>query len=105
MLIVTGMLIALVLFTMVGTTVRTLQGVGWFPIHTIDVEIPLWMGNWLGIFPTVETIGAQLLAVSFVVGSYWAAGWVSKRKLAKSRAEWEREQALKVPEKELQTVS
>ena len=105
MLIVTGMLIALVLFTMVGTTVRTLQGVGWFPIHTIDVEIPLWMGNWLGIFPTVETIGAQLLAVSFVVGSYWAAGWVSKRKLAKSRAEWEREQALKAPEKELQTVS
>ncbi|MDQ2700421.1 MAG: FTR1 family protein, partial [Actinomycetota bacterium] len=87
MLIVTGVLIALVLFTMVGNTVRTLQGVGWFPIHTIDVEVPLWMGTWLGIHPSWETLVAQFLALVFVIGSYWAAGWYSKRKLKKQRLE------------------
>ena len=89
LLIVTGVLIAFVLFTMVGTTVRVMQGVGWLPIHPIDAQFPLWIGNWLGIYPSWETLAAQVLAMVFVVGSYFAAGWVSKRKLAKSRAEYE----------------
>lgn len=93
MLIVTGVLIALVLFTMVGNTVRTLQGVGWFPIHPIDVDIPLWMGTWLGIHPSVETLLAQLLALVFVVGSYWAAGWYSKRQMRVRREQYEAEKA------------
>ena len=66
MLIVTGVLIALVLVVLVGNTVRTLQGVGWLPITPIDVEFPLWMGTWLGIFPTVETLVAQVAAFAFV---------------------------------------
>ena len=89
MLIVTGVLIALVLFTMVGNTVRTLQGVGWFPIHPIDVDIPLWMGTWLGIHPAWETMLAQVLALVFVIGSYWAAGWYSKRQMRIQREEYE----------------
>jgi high-affinity iron transporter len=89
LLIVTGVLIAFVLFTMVGTTVRVMQGVGWLPIHPIDAQFPLWIGNWLGIYPSWETLAAQVIAISFVVGSYFAAGWVSKRKLAKARAEYE----------------
>ena len=95
MLIVTGALIALVLVVLVGNTVRTLQGVGWMPITPLDVEFPLWMGTWLGIFPTVETLAAQALALAFVLGSYFLAEWVSKRRLkrliaaaeAKERAE------------------
>ncbi|MDQ2622077.1 MAG: FTR1 family protein, partial [Actinomycetota bacterium] len=89
MLIVTGVLIALVLFTMVGNTVRTLQGVGWFPIHPVDIDTPLWMGTWLGIHPSWETMTAQVLTVAFVIGSYWAAGWYSKRKLRLQREEYE----------------
>lgn len=89
LLIVTGVLIAFVLFTMVGTTVRVMQGVGWLPIHPIDSQFPLWIGNWLGIYPSWETLAAQVLAISFVIGSYFAAGWVSKRKLARARAEYE----------------
>ncbi len=81
MLIVTGVLIALVLVVLVGNTVRTLQGVGWVPITPLDVEFPLWMGTWLGIFPTVETLAAQALALAFVLGSYYAAEYVSKRRL------------------------
>jgi len=81
MLIVTGVLIALVLVVLVGNTARTMQGVGWLSIHPIDVEFPLWMGTWLGVYPTVETLVAQLAAFVFVVGSYFAAEWMRKREL------------------------
>jgi high-affinity iron transporter len=84
MLVVTGALIALVLVVMVGNTARVLQGVGWISIHPIDVEFPLWMGTWLGIFPTWETLGAQVAAFGFVVGSYFLAEWVRKRQVRKA---------------------
>jgi high-affinity iron transporter len=86
MLIVTGVLIALVLVVLVGNTTRTMQGVGWLSIHPIDVELPLWMGTWLGIYPTVETLVAQALAFAFVVGSYFAAEWMRKRELRRAIA-------------------
>ncbi|HSK49339.1 MAG TPA: FTR1 family protein, partial [Solirubrobacterales bacterium] len=86
MLIVTGVLIALVLVVLVGNTTRTMQGVGWLSIHPIDVELPLWMGTWLGIYPTVETLVAQALAFVFVVGSYFAAEWMRKRELRRAIA-------------------
>ncbi len=86
MLIVTGVLIALVLVVLVGNTARTMQGVGWLSIHPIEIEFPLWMGTWLGIYPTVETLGLQLLAFIFVVGSYFAAEWMRKRELRKAIA-------------------
>ncbi len=90
MLIATGVLIALVLVVLVGNTARTMQGVGWLSIHPIDVEFPLWMGTWLGIYPTVETLSAQVLAFVFVIGSYFAAEWMRKRELKKTIAAHER---------------
>ncbi|MGH2990036.1 MAG: FTR1 family iron permease, partial [Solirubrobacterales bacterium] len=85
MLVVTGVLIALVLVVLVGNTTRTLQGVGWMPITPLDVELPLWMGTWLGIFPTVETLAAQAGALAFVIGSYFLAEHVRTRS-TRSRA-------------------
>jgi high-affinity iron transporter len=79
MLVVTGALISLVLVVMVGNTMRVLQGVGWIPITPIDVDLPLWMGTWLGVFPTWETIGGQAAALAFVIGSYLLAEWMRKR--------------------------
>jgi high-affinity iron transporter len=76
MLIVTGVLLAFVLVVMVGATVRTMQGAGWVPIHSVDLDIAYWLGTWLGIFPTWETIGAQVVALAFVIGSYFAAEYV-----------------------------
>ncbi|HEX5928184.1 MAG TPA: FTR1 family protein, partial [Solirubrobacterales bacterium] len=76
MLIVTGVLLAFVLVVMVGATVRTMQGAGWVPIHSIDVDLPYWLGTWLGVFPTWETLGAQVVALAFVIGSYYAAEYV-----------------------------
>jgi high-affinity iron transporter len=86
MLIATGVLIALVLVVLVGNTARTMQGVGWLSIHPIDIEFPLWMGTWLGIYPTVETLLAQLLAFVFVIGSYFAAEWMRKREVRRTIA-------------------
>jgi high-affinity iron transporter len=80
MLVVTGVLIALVLVVMVGNTARTLQGVGWLSITPMEVEFPLWAGTWFGVFPTVETLGAQAGAFAFVIGSYFLAEAVSKRR-------------------------
>jgi high-affinity iron transporter len=73
MLIATGVLLTAVLVIMVGKTVRVLQGVGWMPITPIDLDLPYWTGIWLGVFPTVETICAQVGAVAVVVGSYLVA--------------------------------
>ncbi|MGE4428631.1 MAG: FTR1 family protein [Solirubrobacteraceae bacterium] len=75
MLIFTMVLLALVLVILVGQTARTFQGVGWLPIHPVDVDIPYWMGTWLGVHPTVETLGLQLVAGLSVLGSYFAAEW------------------------------
>jgi high-affinity iron transporter len=81
MLIVTGVLITFILFEITGNTARSMQGVGWLPVHTLNIDFPLWMGTWLGVYPTVETLGAQLLAVLFVIGSYFAAEWYRKNKV------------------------
>ena len=70
MLIVTGVFISLVLVVMVGQTARTMQGTGWLSITPIAADLPLWAGLWLGVFPTYETLGAQVLSAAFVVGSY-----------------------------------
>ena len=60
MLIVTGVMIGFVLVVMVGQTARTMQGTGWMPITPIDVDLPYWAGLWFGVYPTIETLGAQL---------------------------------------------
>lgn len=73
MLILTGVLIALVLAVMVGTTVHTMQGIGWLPITTTSFAVPLNWSTWLGVYPTWEGIAAQLGALAFVLGSYFAA--------------------------------
>jgi high-affinity iron transporter len=79
MLVVTGVLIGFVLVVMVGQTARTMQGTGWVPITPIDVDPPYWLGLWFGVYPTWETIGAQVAAMIFVIGSYVLAREVRVR--------------------------
>jgi high-affinity iron transporter len=43
------------------------------PTTTIPVGIPGWMGLWLAVFPTVESLAAQALAAALVIGSYFVA--------------------------------
>jgi high-affinity iron transporter len=75
MLILTGILLAAVLFVMVGEQVNEMQLAGW--IGTTNISwlqwIPGWAGLWFSIFPNVQTIVAQIITVVLVLGSYGLA--------------------------------
>jgi high-affinity iron transporter len=76
MLITTGILLGVVLLVMVGEEAQEMQLAHWIPttpIAFLETRIPGWMGLWFAVFPTVETLVAQLIAAVLVVGSYFAA--------------------------------
>jgi high-affinity iron transporter len=81
MLITTGVLLGVVLLVMVGEQAQEMQLAHWISrteIAWLTNVIPPWMGMWFAVFPTYETITAQLFAAILVVGSYYAArGWHS----------------------------
>jgi high-affinity iron transporter len=81
MLVATGLLILWVLVVMVGTTVQTVQVVGWVPVTPVEgLRLPYRAGLWLGIFPTWEGLLAQGVAIVLVLGSYVLAETLRKRK-------------------------
>ena len=76
MLITTGILLGGVLLVMVGEQAQEMQLAHWIsttPIGFLETCIPRWMGLWFAVFPTVETLVAQLIAAVLVIGSYFAA--------------------------------
>ena len=79
MLIVTGVMLGFVLLVMVGEEAQEMQLAGWLHTSTIkalDGKIPDWAGVWFSLFPTWETILAQVIAAVLVVGSYFISGKV-----------------------------
>ncbi len=67
MLVVTGVLVIFVLFTFLGSTTRLFQTVGWLPVHPIPgLELPSWMGVWLGLYPTWEGILIPFATFAYV---------------------------------------
>jgi high-affinity iron transporter len=77
LLIITGGMLLLVLWVMVGEEVNEMQLAGWIGTTPIPgVTLPGWTGTWFSIFPNVETIVAQVAAAGLVVGSYLAAQYV-----------------------------
>src|SRR2546430_4947555 len=76
MLITTGILLGVVLLVMVGEQAQEMQLANWIsttPIPWLQGTIPPWMSLWFAIFPTYETLVAQLIAAVLVIGSYYAA--------------------------------
>jgi high-affinity iron transporter len=76
MLVWTGLMLAFVLLVMVGEEAQEMQLARWLPeteIPKLVHLIPSWMGLWFSVFPTVETLGAQVLAGLVVLGSYVTA--------------------------------
>ena len=67
---------------MVGEQVQEMQQANWIPTHTLNINMPDWMNVWFGVFPTIESLSAQVLALVFVVGSYYLARRVCSRKVA-----------------------
>jgi high-affinity iron transporter len=87
MLVATGVMLGVVLVVMVGEQAQEMQLAHWLSttkIAWLDATVPGWMGLWFAIFPTVETLAAQALAVLLVLGSYLVASLRSKRS-AKAR--------------------
>jgi high-affinity iron transporter len=77
LLIITGAMLVVVLFVMVGEQVNEMQLAGWIGATRISwLHFPGWMGTWFSLFANVETIAAQLAAVTLVLGSYVAAQYV-----------------------------
>jgi high-affinity iron transporter len=77
LLIITGVLLLAVLFVIVGEEVNEMQLAGWIGTTNISwLHFPGWAGTWFSLFANVQTIVAQVLAVSIVVGSYGAAQYV-----------------------------
>ena len=73
MLVVTGVMLGIVLLVMVGEQAQEMQLAHWLPttpIPALEHVIPVWLGLWFAIFPTVETLAAQGIAALLVVGSY-----------------------------------
>jgi hypothetical protein len=82
MLITTGILLGVVLEVMVGEQAQEMQLAHWISrtdIGWLTNVIPAWMGMWFAVFPTYETMVAQLLAAFLVVGSYYAATHMQRR--------------------------
>jgi high-affinity iron transporter len=75
LLIITGGMLLLVLFVMVGEEVNEMQLAGWIGSTSIG-HWPGWLGQWFSIFPNVQTIAAQVVAVLIVVGSYMTAEYL-----------------------------
>jgi high-affinity iron transporter len=76
MLVLTGIMLGLVLFVMVGEQGQEMQLAQWIPTTRIPWlvdKIPGWMSLWFSIFPTVETLAGQAIALVLVLGSYFVA--------------------------------
>lgn len=89
MLVLTGVMLGFVLLVMVGEQAQEMQLAGWLPttpVRPLEPIVPSWAGLWLAVFPTVETIGAQVIAAVLVLGSYLVAGREARKRLAAERA-------------------
>lgn len=83
LLIATGLLLAMVLVVMVGEQVQEMQQAAWISTTPVDVAIPGWLGMWFAVFPNVEGLVAQALALTLVIGSYLVSrGMVKMRNTA-----------------------
>jgi high-affinity iron transporter len=77
LLVITGVMLLLVLLVSVGEEVNEMQLAGWIGTTNISwLHFPGWLGTWLSLFPTVETLVGQIIAVVVVVGSYVLAQYL-----------------------------
>src|SRR6266481_3327557 len=76
MLVLTGIMLGFVLLVMVGEQAQEMQLAAWIPttkIGWLANLLPDWMGVWFALYPSIETLLAQLLAAVLLIGSYYAA--------------------------------
>ncbi|MBN2499945.1 MAG: FTR1 family protein [Anaerolineales bacterium] len=78
--VITAVLIGGVLLILAGKTVHVMQAVAWLPITPIQgLDIPYWLSQWFGIYPTWQSLLAQVVAAGIVLGSYYLAEYQRKQ--------------------------
>ena len=82
MLIVTGVMLGIVLVVMVGEQVQEMRAAGWIGTTPVGIGVPHWMGTWLAVFPNVEGLVAQAVAVAVALGSYF---WAEEARMRRPR--------------------
>jgi high-affinity iron transporter len=80
MLVLTGIMIGMVLVVMVGEQVQEMQQANWIGTTNLSFALPDWLNTWFSIYPSAQSLIAQVLTVVFVVGSYYLARRVCARK-------------------------
>lgn len=73
MLVLTGVMLGVVFLVMVGEQAQEMQLAHWISTTPLPLPIPSWMGLWFSVIPTVETLAAQAIAATLVIGSYFLA--------------------------------
>ncbi|HEY4319759.1 MAG TPA: FTR1 family protein [Gemmatimonadales bacterium] len=77
MLVFTGGMLGVVLIVMVGESVQEMQLANWLPTTALGtVRFPEWLNTWFVIYPSVQSLVAQVLAAGAVLGSYVVARMV-----------------------------
>ena len=92
MLVVTGILLTCVVFVMVGEEVNEMQAAGWIATTNITwmQGTPAWAELWFSIYPNVQTVVAQVLAILSVAGTFFLVRlriWNQIQKARKAGAE------------------
>jgi len=86
MLITTGIMLGMVMVVMVGESVQEMQQANWLPTTPLNIAMPDWLNTWFAIYPSFQSILAQIFSMVLVVGSYFLSQYLSVwRPLAKSR--------------------
>ena len=77
MLILTGILLGIVLMVMVGESIQEMQQANWIPATPVGFSLPPWLGMWFAVFPNMQGLIAQAIAVMLVLGSYFSAQYTT----------------------------
>jgi high-affinity iron transporter len=84
LLVVTGILVVSIMVTFLGSAVRLFQTVGWLQVHPLPgLNIPNWVGVWLGIYPSWEGLLIPPLALVYVGGAWLYMKIAARRAQAK----------------------
>lgn len=94
LLVVTGVLVVSIMVTFIGSSVRLFQIVGWLPVHPIEgLQLPAWMGIWLGLYPTWEGLLIPPLGLAYVSGAWIYSKWSAARMAGQKESSETRESA------------
>ncbi len=79
--VATATLIGILTVVMVGQAMRALQAVGWLAITPVHFELPVWAGQWLGLYPSRQTLFAQLACAIAIPLAAVLSEWLRTRRL------------------------